>query len=198
MKYLYFLIFFTFLLPGISLAEHKSAVAGTVIDSNDSGIVGPDEGGCDQIHYHGILNGAPDPTPKGCGHGPVVIIPHGRGDGESLPYTPPTPSEPSTWSRFWSWVGSFFSDDTKETAKNVVDVIAESNGLPPPGTVSDAVDITKEETPAIIEKAEHIEEYRENIDPEEDTLNIYKDPSSGLEEGSVSQKFFRWFNGLID
>jgi len=159
--------------------------------------VGPDEGGCEQVHYHAPLNGVPDPDPHGCGHGPVVTIPHGRGDGETIPYAP-APSEPGAWAQFWTWVGSFFSDETKENAKNAVDVAAESNGVLPPGTVSDLVDITKEETPAIMEKAEHIEEYREHTDPEEDTLDLYKDPSSGLEEGSVSQRFFRWFNNLVD
>lgn len=49
-----------------------------------------------------------------------------------------------------------------------------------------------------MENIDNIEEYRDGVDPEEDTLNFYRNPADGLEEGSFSQKFFRWFNSLTD
>ncbi|MDP2669039.1 MAG: hypothetical protein Q8P07_04365 [bacterium] len=196
MKTIYLIAIITLLLPGVSFAEHKSVVAEQMIDSDDPGIKGEDDG-CDDLHYHGVLNEIADPAPNGCGHGLVVPIAHGRGDGETIPYTP-APEEPGAWSRFWGWVGSFFTDKQKEVAKDVVDVAAEANGVAPPGTVSELVDITKEATPEIIENAEHIEEYRENTDSEEDTLGLYRDPAEGLEEDSISSKFFKWLSSWVE
>ncbi len=116
-------------------------------------------------------------------------IVHGDGDGETIP-PPPTKGN---WERFTTWVGSWF---TSENAKNVVDVAAEANGIPPPFQVAELVDITKENAPAIKEKIDGIKEYRETAG-DEDTLGIYTAPTSGGNaDGSdtLSQRFFKWIN----
>lgn len=185
-------LFALVVVPAQSFAEHKSAVAGQIIESDDSGITEAHGEICGVLHYHGELNGVSDPAPNGCGHGEVTRIAHGDGDGESLP---PAPVEKkSLWSRFVSWVKSL----NKEDAKNVVDVVAEANGIPPPNQISDIVDITKEATPSIMENVENIKEYRESVDPEDDNLGIYRNPADGLEEGSLSQRFFKWFSSLTE
>lgn len=185
-------------IPVVVSANHKAEVAGkTIIDSNDPGIKGTDDG-CDSIHYHGVLSDVPDPAPNGCGHGVVTVIAHGDGDGETIP--PPLPKGPSFPARVWQWLGSWFTPSQKETIGNVVDVAAEANGLPPPGTVSDTVDIVKDAAPSIKEKIDVINEYRETAPEGEDNLGLYDKPSSGGNaDGSdtLSQKFFKWFYGLI-
>ena len=185
--------FVLFLLPLVSLAEHKSAVAGKIINSDDSGITPAHGEVCAVVHYHGTLDEVTDPAPNGCGHGEVTLIAHGDSDGETLPVATPTETT-GLWTRFTNWVKSITSEDVG----NVVDVAAEANGLPPPNTISDAVDITKEATPSIMENVENIENYRESIDPEDDNLDLYRNPADGLEEGSVSQRFFKWFSSLTD
>jgi len=185
-----FVILGLLLVPAISFAEHKSTVAGQVINSDDPGIAEAHGEVCDTRHYHGELNDIADPNPHGCGHGEVIAIAHDGGDGETIP----PPPKKGLWDRFVSWLGSLNRDD----AVNVIDVVAESNGIPPPGTVSDTVDIVKGETPAIMEKVEGIREYRESVSEEDDTLDLYRNPAEGLEEGSISQRFFKWFNGLLD
>ena len=184
--------------PGVASANHKAEVGGKVIiDSSDAGIKGTDDG-CDSIHYHGALNGVADPAPTGCGHGLVTVIPHGDGDGETIPA--PLPKGPSFPVRVWRWLGSWFTSGQKETIANVVDVVAESNGIPPPGTVSDTVDIVVDAAPSIKEKIDVIEEYRETAPEGEDTLGIYNKPSSGGNaDGSdtLSQRFFKWLDSFI-
>jgi len=192
------LVALVLLLAPISvLAEHKSAVAGKVIDSTDPGITAAHGEVCAITHYHGELDGVADPAPDGCGHGEVAIIAHGDGDGETVPPPPVVVQENwfmRTWHGFTAWVSSL----NREDAKNVVDVVAESNGIPPPGTVSDSVDIVVEATPSIMENRDNVTEYRESIDPENDNMGIYRPAEEGLEEGSVSQRFFRWFSSLTD
>ena len=143
--------------PALALANHKAEVGGkTIIDSTDTGIRGTDDG-CSSIHYHGTLNGVADPDTHGCGHGVVTMIPHGDGDDETIPA--PLPKGPSFPARVWAWLGSWFTTEQKETAVNVVDVIAESNGIAPPGTVSDTVDIVKDAAPSIKANADNAEKY---------------------------------------
>lgn len=178
--------------PAFASANHKAEVAGTtLIDSNDPGIRGTDDG-CDSIHYHGTLNGVADPEPNGCGHGLVTVIPHGDGDGETIP--PPLPSGPSFPARVWKWLGSWFTDSQKETMGNVVDVAAEANGIAPPGTVSDVVDIVQEAAPSIKANADNADTY----------FDTYKDAPDRdrytLEGESTEDKnpFYRWFWGLFE
>jgi len=177
--------------PVTSFAGHKSAVGSVVIDSTDPGIFEEHGMNCGFRHYHGELNGVADPAPNGCGHGAVNSIVHGSGDGESLP---PTPT-PGVWDNFVGWLKKVF---TKKNAIDVIDVAAEANGIPPPGTVSDAVDIVVEATPQIMEKVEGIKEYRESVTPEEDTLDIYNNLENVPENPTLSQRFFKWFSSLVN
>ncbi len=178
-------------LPTLSFAGHKSAVGRVVIDSGDRGIYSEHGANCDVRHYHGELNDVADPAPDGCGHGEVVAIVHGDGDGESLP-----PPKKSTWDRFWGWVGSLLP--SKETVGNVVDVAAEANGILPPNQTAEIVDIVVEQTPQIMEKAEGIKEYRESVPEGEDTLGIYNNLDNVPENPTISQRFFKWFNSLVE
>ena len=125
---------------------------------------------------------------------PVITFGQGGVIPERIVVTAVAPAEePGLWTRFWTWVGSL----TKDDVVNVVDVGAEATGIPPPGTVSDAVDITKEATPSIMEKVDNIGEYRENVDQDEDTLGIYNDLDNVPENPTLSQRFFRWLNNII-
>jgi hypothetical protein len=175
--------------PFFVSAGHKLYVGSTIITPEDRGIFEEHGANCTYRHYHGELSGVADPAPDGCGHGEVKSIVHGDGDGETIP-PPPTKGN---WERFTTWVGSWF---TSENAKNVVDVAAEANGIPPPFQVAELVDITKDATPAIKEKIDNIKEYRETAG-DEDTLGIYTAPTSGGNpDGSdtLSQRFFKWIN----
>lgn len=183
-----------FSLPLFSEASHKLYVGTTIITPEDPGIYEAHGENCGYRHYHGELNGVSDPAPDGCGHGEVKSITHGDGDGESIP----PPPKKGVWESITTWVDSWF---TKENAKNAVDVAAEANGIPPPFQTAEIVDIVKEEAPAIKEKIDTIKEYRETAPPGEDTLGIYSAPSSGGNaDGSdtLSQKFFKWLNSLLE
>lgn len=178
-------------LPLYSFAGHKSAVGSVIIDSADYGVYGEHGANCNVRHYHGDLNGVPDPAPDGCGHGKVKLISHGDGDGESIP----PPPKKGFWDGVGDWLSSIF---TRENVGNVVDVAAEANGILPPNQVGELVDITKEMTPQIMEKAEGIKAYRESIDPEEDTLGLYDNLDKIPENPTLSQSFFKWFNNLVN
>lgn len=175
--------------PFFASAFHKLYVGNTIITPEDRGIFEEHGANCTYRHYHGELNGVEDPAPDGCGHGEVKSIPHGDGDGETIP---PPPAK-GNWERFTDWVSSWL---TKENAKNVVDVAAESNGIPPPFQTAETVGIVVDAAPAIKEKIDNIKEYRETAG-DEDTLDIYSAPSSGGNpDGSdtLSQRFFKWIN----
>lgn len=182
-------------IPFLAFANHKAEVAGkTIIDSNDPGIRGTDDG-CDSIHYHGTLNGVADPDIHGCGHGLVTMIPHGEGDGETIP--PPLPKGPSFPARVWKWLGSWFSDSQKETMVNVVDVAAEANGIAPPGTVSDTVDIVKDAAPSIKANADNAEKYFDTYEdaPDRDRYTL---EGENPEQNAPAPGLYRWFWGLFE
>lgn len=187
------LVFGLLLIPSFAVAGHKMYVGSTIIDSSDYGIYQEHGENCTYRHYHGELNGVADPVPDGCGHGEVKLIIHGEGDGESIP---PPPKK-----GFWASVGETIAGwFTSDNAKNVVDVAAEANGIPPPFQTAEIVDITKEAAPSIKEKIDNIKEYRETAG-EDDNLGIYSAPSSGGNtDGSDtwSQSFFKWLNSLTD
>ena len=82
--------------------------------------------------------------------------------------------------------------------EDAVDFLAGVVGAPPPFEVKRIVETAADATPGIQENVENIDEYREKIDPEEDTLDLYRAPEEGLKEDSLSQKFFRWFNSLVE
>jgi len=177
-------------IPIVASANHKAEVGGKVIiDSNDPGIKGTEDG-CDSIHYHGMLNDVADPAPRGCGHGVVTVIPHGDGDGETIP--PPLPKGPSFPARVWAWLGSWFTTEQKETMVNVVDVAAEANGIAPPGTVSDTVDIVRDAAPSIKANADNAEQYFDTYEdaPDRDRYTL---EGENPEENAPSPSLYRWF-----
>jgi hypothetical protein len=179
-------------IPLITLANHKAEVGGKIIiDSSDPNIKGVDDG-CDSIHYHGTLNGVADPDTHGCGHGLVTVIPHGEGDGETIP--PPLPKGPNFPARVWKWLGSWFTTEQKETMVNVIDVAAEANGIAPPGTVSDTVDIVKEAAPSIKANADNADKYFDTYEdaPDRDRYT--------LEGENMENKtgLYKWFWGLFE
>lgn len=179
-------------IPLLAFANHKAEVGGKVIiDSNDTGIKGVDDG-CDAPHYHGTLNGVADPDAHGCGHGLVTMIPHGDGDGETIP--PPLPKGPSFPARVWRWLGSWFTDSQKETMVNVVDVAAEANGIAPPGTVSDTVDIVVDAAPSIKANADNAKQYFDSVD-EENTpdRDRYTLEGENPEQNAPAPSLYRWF-----
>lgn len=181
-------------IPFLALANHKAEVGGTIIiDSNDPGIKGTDDG-CDAIHYHGILDGVADPDIHGCGHGLVTVIPHGDGDGETIP--PPLPKGPSFPTRVWTWLGSWFTDKQKETAVNVIDVVADANGIAPPGTVSDTVDIVRDAAPSLKETIDNADEYFDTYEdaPDRDRFTL---ETENPEENAPAPWIYRWFWGLF-
>ena len=185
------LLIIAFFVPSLAFANHKAYVGKTIIDSNDAHIRGTDDG-CDSIHYHGTLNDVADPDIHGCGHGVVEVIPHGDGDGETIPA--PLPKGPSFPGRVWKWLGSWFTTEQKKTIGDVVDVAAEANGIAPPGTVSDTVDIVVEAAPSIKENADNANKY----------FDTYKDAPDRdrytLEGENMENKtsLYKWFWGLFE
>ncbi len=182
-----------FIVPNLTSANHKAYVGTAIIDSNDAHIRGTDDG-CGSIHYHGTLNDVADPDVHGCGHGVVEVIPHGDGDGETIP--PPLPKGPSFPVRVWKWLGSWFTTEQKETMVNVVDVAAEANGIAPPGTVSDTVDIVVEATPSIKANADNAKAYFETSeDPNTPDRDRYTLEGESMENKSF---LYKWFWSLFE
>ncbi len=67
-------------------------VAGVTIDCNDPNLWEPHAPNCYFLHYHGTLNGKPDPAPDGCGHGSVSSV------------APPK----TNWESFLDWADAAF------------------------------------------------------------------------------------------
>ena len=183
----YVLVFFVailfFAVTSTSFADHEASVAGQVIFLADANL-GHGKN-CDDVHYHGDLNGVPDPDPEGCGHGIVTILPHDDNDESILPETEDEEEDDTT--SVWSKIGNFFA--------NIADVVVQAFGGSSPKTISESVDIVVEAAPSIKEKIDNIEAYRESVG-DEDTLGIYDTSTDGLEEGSLSKRFFDWVNSI--
>ena len=116
--------------------SHECSVAGVAIDCDDEGVYDEHGENCTVWHYHGDLNGVPDPDPTGCGHGEVF-------DGPP----PPAEEEPSgAWETFTDWADALFQ--------------GVSGGFSPKN-VSDSVDIVVDASEGMAETAENAEEYFE-------------------------------------
>lgn len=161
-------------------ASHEAMVAGEVVPLANASLSHGE--GCDDVHYHGELNGKPDPDPDGCGHGIVTILEHDEDGNSIIPETKKEEKKSSSaWERFTDWLDVVFQ--------------AISGGFSPK-TVSDTVDIVKDETPALADKTDSIEQYRESVPEGEDTLGIYNNLDNVPEKPTISQRFFRWLNNL--
>ena len=191
-------VFVALLVPAGAYAEHKSAVSGQVVNSDDPSISQGSE--CNgAAHYHGTLNGVGDPDPHGCGHGVVTLIAHGDGDGETIPATPATKNVfQRAGDAIYDFFTNLFSEETEETIGNVVDVAAEANGILPPNQTAEIVDIVKDATPSIMENVDNIDAYRESVPEGEDTLDLYKNLDNVSENPTISERFFKWFNSLVN
>ncbi len=176
------------LVPALVFAGHKTYVGQTIIDSADRGIYQEHGVNCAYRHYHGELNGVADPAPDGCGHGEVKSIVHGDGDGETIP---PPPAK-GNWERFTTWVSDWWNNGGKEDAKNVVDVAAESNGVPPPFQTAEVVDIVVDAAPSIKENADNAKEYFETYEdaPDRDRYTL---EGENPEANAPSPGLYRWF-----
>ena len=61
------------LLSDSAEAQQACDVGGVAVDCNAPQVVGEHRPFCAYTHWHGDLNGQPDPNPNGCGHGPVTM-----------------------------------------------------------------------------------------------------------------------------
>ncbi|MAZ40757.1 hypothetical protein CL654_01395 [bacterium] len=172
-----------FLFLNTAFADHEAMVAGQVVPLADTSLSHGEN--CDDVHYHGELNGVPDPAPDGCGHGIVTILPHDE-DGESI--VPKEESEeeeddsPSAWGRFTDWLDAVFQGLT---------------GGFSPKTVSDSVDIVEDATPSLRETADNAEEY---FDTYEDapSRERYTLEDENPEENAPAPSLYRRFWSLFE
>lgn len=183
MKYAYILFLLAlFVPPNAVFADHEAMVAGQVIPLKDASLSHGEN--CDEVHYHGDLNGISDPDPDGCGHGAVNILPHDE-DGESIvPKTEKGEEEKSSslWGRFTDWVDALFQGI--------------SGGFSPK-TVYDSVDIVEDATPSIKENAENAEEY---FDTYEDApgRDRYTLETENPEENAPLPSLYRWVWSIFE
>jgi hypothetical protein len=182
------------LFPLSSSATHRMMVAGKVIEPTDRGIYEEHGANCPYRHFHGTLDGVADPAPDGCGHGKVESIPHGDGDGESVPTTT---DKPNIFQRAWRSVSDWWNKSGSETAKNVVDVAAESNGIPPPFQTAELVDQVKDAAPSIKENADKANEYFDTYEdaPDRDRYTL---ENENPEQNAPAPGLYRWFWGLFE
>ena len=177
-----FLILLAFFVVSINgaFADHEALVAGEVVPLANASLSHGE--GCDDVHYHGELNGKPDPDPDGCGHGIVTILEHDENGESIIPEIKEEKKESSSlWGRFTDWLDVAFQ--------------AISGGFSPK-SVDESVDTVKDAAPSIGENIDTIDEYRESVPEGEDTLGIYNNLDDIPENPTLSQRFFRWFNNL--
>ena len=116
--------------------SHECAVAGVAVDCDDPGVTDEHGENCAVWHYHGDLNGVPDPNEYGCGHGEVT-------DG---PPPPAVEEESSNWETFTDWADALFQGI--------------SGGFSPKA-VAESTDIVVDASEGIAANAENAEAYFE-------------------------------------
>jgi hypothetical protein len=112
----------------------ECVVAGTVIDCDDEGIRDAHPDNCDVVHYHGELNGLPDPEEDGCGHGEVTERPVAAEEDSGI------------FDTIYTWFDVVFQGI--------------SGGFSPK-SVQESVEIVEEASEGMAETAENAEEYFE-------------------------------------
>jgi len=179
---------------------------------------------CDYPHFHGSLNGTPDPAPYGCGHGVVTILEHDEASesDDSDADEKKEDEKPGWFSRQWTSIkgaatavrtvitlkfgGSPSESETDDkppattgdevTAADVADVAVQAvtTGFSPKA-IHDSVDIVKDATPSIKANADNANAYFE----------AYPDAPSRerrtLTDGSENAPFpglYKWFWGLFE
>jgi len=129
---------------------------------------------CPYLHYHGTLNGVPDPDPTACGHGMVLSV-------APKEETKEVEKVPSTWSKITDWLDALFQGIT---------------GGFSPKNVSDSVDIVEDATPSIKETADNAEEYFDTYEdaPDRDRYTLEdENPEENAPAPSVYRWFWSWF-----
>ncbi len=123
----------------------------------------------------------------------MKLIIHGDGDGESIP---PAPAK-GKWERFTTWVSDWWNKSGKEGAKNVVDVAAESNGIPPPFQTAEITDVVKDDAQSIKENADNAKEYFDTYEdaPDRDRYTL---EGENPEKNAPAPGLYRWFWGLFE
>lgn len=169
----------------VALADHEAMVAGQVVPLADASLNHGEN--CDYVHYHGELNGVPDPSPDGCGHGVVTILAHDENDESIIPEVKDVKPEegdksPGLWGRFTDWV----------------DVVIQGiTGGFSPKTVSDSVDIVEDATPSLKETADNAEEYFDTY-PDAPSRERYTLETENPEENAPIPAIYRWFWGFFE
>lgn len=168
----------------IALAEHEAMVAGHVVPLSEASLSHGKN--CDDVHYHGELNGVPDPAPDGCGHGVVTILAHNE-EGESIVPDAvmddmPSGAQPSSaWGRFTDWLDVLFQGI--------------SGGFSPK-TVEDSVEIVEDSVPSIKENTDNANEYFDAYEDapsrERYTLET-ENPKKNAPLPSLYKRFWRLF-----
>ena len=156
-------------------------VNGIEIDCDSPAIeIGPN---CPYLHYHGTLNGVPDPDPTACGHGMVLSVAP-KEETKEVEKAPSTEVEkaPSTWSKIADWFDALFQGIT---------------GGFSPKNVSDSVDIVEDATPSIKETADNAEEYFDAYEdaPDRDRYTL---EDENPEENAPAPSLYRWFWGWFE
>ncbi len=154
-------------------------VNGVTIPCDDEGVYGAHDPNCLYLHYHGELNGTPDPDEYGCGHGLVQTVAPGA---EGSTATESSEEAPSRWDAFLDWADAFVQGLT---------------GGFSPKTVHDTVDLVEDATPSIKANADNAEDY---FDAYEDAADRdrYTLEDENPEENAPAPSVYRWFWGLFE
>ena len=145
----------------------ECVVGEVVIDCDDEGISGDHGVNCDVVHYHGDLNGKPDPDEYGCGHGEVF----------EQDVTPEEEEDSGYWETFTDWADALFQ--------------GVSGGFSPKN-VSDSVDIVVDASEGMAETAENANEYFD-ANPDAPGRERYTLENEGGEHGWLYNTFWGWF-----
>jgi hypothetical protein len=145
----------------------ECVVAGaTVIDCDDEGIWDAHGENCEVVHYHGELNGAPDPDENGCGHGEVTERPVASEEEDS-----------GILDTIYTWFDVAFQGI--------------SGGFSPK-SVQESVEIVEEASEGIAANAENAEEYFETYPDAPDRDRYTLENESG-EHGWLYNAFWGLF-----
>lgn len=149
-------------------------VNGVTIPCDDAGIYDAHDPNCAFLHYHGELNGQPDPDEYGCGHGEVYSVAPGA---EGVTAETESDDDSSAWNTFLDWADALFQGLT---------------GGFSPKTVNDSVDIVEESSESMAETKENAEEYFDAYEdaPDRDRYTL---EDENPEENAPAPSVYRWF-----
>ena len=212
--------------PSVTFAEHEAVFEGGYKISTHEVSLSHGEN-CDYPHFHGSLNGTPDPAPYGCGHGIVTILEHDEASesDDSDADEKKEDEKPSWFSRQWTSVKGAatavrtvialkFGGSSSETDEETVDTPPQSGGdITPkdvadvviqgatqgfsPLTVHDSVEIVKDSAPDIKLNADNARAYFDAY-PDAPSRERYTLKDQNPEKNAPFPKLYRWFWGLFE